>query len=92
MKMGYSADTRLQSEIYEDKVNENKKRYANKIELLKKQLELLEKSENIAEKNRIHVMYFGEKIKRNREKKILQIEEKRGKERFRRLLEKYEHS
>ena len=36
--MGYSADLRLESEKYEDKVEEKKKKFINKMELFKRQI------------------------------------------------------
>lgn len=56
--MGYSYDLRLASEVYADKVEEKKKKYLNKMELLKSNLRAYDGNNNAA-RARIQVKILG---------------------------------
>ena len=63
----------MESERYEDKVKEKKKKFINKMELFKRHISELEKQENeeLIHKrfrNKMRVKMLGEEVKRSMEK------------------------
>ena len=81
----------METEIYEDKVEEKKKKFMNKMEALKRELTssahtTSDRRKAEFEKSRIRVKILGEQIKRKREKESIKMEEKKGQKLLESLL------